>query len=292
MGAVAVMDAYYPAGESCRRRTGKSVEKGDAMSYQEITSRQNPLVRELQALRKSAKRRKEAGLFFIEGARLCKDAADSGLEVAALLVTEQALAQYEEYLSAVIPGAQAVYVVKPHVAAALSDTQHPQGVFASCRMPPQAPALAAGKILVAEQLQDPGNMGTILRTAEALGIDQVALLGTCCDIFAPKLLRASMGAVFRQPIAYFADLAALMPALQALGTATYAAVADAGALPVNRVRFPERTAVFIGNEGNGLSQAAIQACDALVTIPMAGRAESLNAAAAAAILMWNVTVTS
>ena len=137
-------------------------------------------------------------------------------------------------------------------------------------------------------MQDPGNLGTILRTAEALGIGRVVLLGDCCDPLSPKALRASMGAVFRLGLSLEPSRQGLFSRLRGEGFRLLASVPDSAALPVTEVDFSQGPcAVFIGNEGNGLSQETIAQCRR-VTIPMAGRAESLNASAAATILLWEM----
>lgn len=149
-------------------------------------------------------------------------------------------------------------------------------------------AAGGGSCAVLEDLQDPGNLGTILRTAEALGIGRVVLLGDCCDPLSPKALRASMGAVFRLGLSLERSRQGLFSRLRGEGFRLLASVPDSAALPVTEVDFSQGPcAVFIGNEGNGLSQETIAQCQR-VTIPMAGRAESLNASAAATILLWEM----
>lgn len=255
-----------------------------------ITSRQNKTVRDAGALLSSPEERRRRGEFLCEGARLCQDAARSGVEVVRCFVTEQAMEKYARYLEPVLAVSGESYLIADHVAGLLSDTRHPQGVFCQCRwprglgdLPQEGPSLA-----VLEELQDPGNLGTILRTAEALGVEQVILLGDCCDPLSPKALRASMGAVFRLKIGLEADSQALCSRLEQRGYGLLASVPDSSALPVTEVDFAgQRYAVFIGNEGNGLRAETISRCQP-VTIPMAGRAESLNASAAATILLWEM----
>ena len=172
------------------------------MEIREITSRQNKLVRRAAALGEDAAARREQGLFLCEGARLCQDAALSGVEVEACFFTRRGEERYGQYLQPVLERAREAYRVEDHVAQLLSSTKNGQGVFCLCRRPEGLGAGLSGRelsgpCLVLEQLQDPGNLGTVLRTAEALGVGQVFLLGECCDPLSPKVLRASMGAVFR-----------------------------------------------------------------------------------------------
>lgn len=206
-------------------------------------------------------------------------------------VTAQALEKYAAYLQPVLERARQSYLVAGHVAGLLSSTKSPQGVFCQCRWPQgllAGDAAGGGSCAVLEDLQDPGNLGTILRTAEALGIGRVVLLGDCCDPLSPKALRASMGAVFRLGLSLERSRQGLFSRLRGEGFRLLASVPDSAALPVTEVDFSQGPcAVFIGNEGNGLSQETIAQCQR-VTIPMAGRAESLNASAAATILLWEM----
>ena len=144
------------------------------------------------------------------------------------------------------------------------------------------------RFVVLENLQDPSNMGAVFRSAEAFGLDGVILAGACCDVYAPKAVRAGMGAVFRMPLFLMPSGAEAAKLLNRNGILTAAAVVGRTALPPAHARLGAGCAVFIGNEGNGLSQECIQECQTLVTIPMAGRAESLNAAVAAGILIWEM----
>lgn len=253
------------------------------MKFQEITSRQNPLVREAAAIRKS---RKGTGLFFAEGARLCADAAESGITVLRLFFTPAAQEKYRAYLETAGAACAQCFRVSEPVAQLLSETRNSQGMFCLCREPAQAEPAFQGKILVLEQMQDPANLGTILRTAEALGIAQVLLLEKGPDPYGGKALRASMGAAFRMRPACYEDRDMLFQMLKKEGVKTFAAVPRGGGGFLQP--FPERAAVFVGNEGNGLKPETVNACDGKITIPMSGRAESLNAAAAAGILMWEM----
>lgn len=261
------------------------------MPYPKITSRQNPLVKAAAQLAASAQARREQGLFLCEGARLCEDCARSGVWIETCFFTQEAGQKYAGYLAAVLKAAREAYQVEGHVAQLLSTTKSPQGIFCVCKSP-AAHALGCtlgGPVLVLENLQDPGNLGTILRTAEALGVGQVSLLGDCCDPYSPKVLRASMGAVFRLSLAAEASAGQLVQALRGQGYRLHGAVPDRAAHPVTEMDFTKGAhALFIGNEGTGLTKETIALCDGLVTIPMAGRAESLNAAAAATILLWEL----
>ena len=255
-----------------------------------ITSRKNPSVQQAARLLSSAAFRQEQGMFLAEGARLCRDAVRSGLAVPAAYFTAKALEKYPAYAEEIRQAAQTVYVVEPHVAGLLSDTKSPQGIFCVCRIPglPEGLPPQARAALALENMQDPGNLGTVLRTAEALGVDGVVLGGACCDPFGPKALRASMGAVFRLPVLVEMDLPCALERWGRQGWRTMAAVPDTGAIPVTQADFSQPALVVVGNEGNGLTPETLQVCGERVTIPMRGRAESLNAASSAAILLWEM----
>ena len=153
-------------------------------------------------------------------------------------------------------------------------------------MPPQSAERPAQKVLALEAVQDPGNVGTVLRTADAFGIDLVVLLDGCADLYAPKTVRAAMGAVFRQP-AIVMDREAFVSFCRGQNLPLYGAALSSRAQDLRKLDL-SRAAVVIGSEGQGLSRTMLDACDGELIIPMTGEAESLNAAVAAAIVMWEM----
>ena len=161
----------------------------------------------------------------------------------------------------------------------------PQGVYAVCKIPESRFAIKPeGKYIGLWGLQDPGNVGTVIRTADALGMDGVVLSEGSCDLYSLKVLRAAMGSAFRLPV-----LAAPMEAfLRESGLTSFASVVDASAPSILDTRFPPGCILLIGNEGNGLSKEQVSKCARRVTIPMKGRAESFNAAMAATIFIWEM----
>lgn len=253
-----------------------------------ITSRKNQVVKDAAAVAASASVRREKSLFFCEGARLCEDAALSGIEITVAFATEQAMDKYKGYIEKLAEKAADFYILEAHVAEMLSKTRNTQGVFCVCKIPGKKTPSYNGKSAVLENTQDPANVGTIMRTAEALGIKELILTGETCDIYSPKVIRASMGAVFRLPVFEIANTDKVFECFKEKGTVTYASLPADTANKAGSFIFPENAALFIGNEGMGLSDKAIENCDKKITIPMLGRAESLNAAAAAAILMWEM----
>lgn len=251
-----------------------------------ITSRENPRVKRACALRDSEKQRAAARLFFAEGPKLCLELA-RGCRAAELYATAPALA-HTPALAGLGP---AVVEITQPVAEKLAGTRSTQGVFALFETPATDPApllATARRILALEGVQDPGNVGTLLRSAAAFGFDAVLLGPGCAAPFSPKVLRASMGAAGRLPLGVCADLPAALGALRGRGVACLAA-ALYKARPLDAVgtQFPGGVCVVIGSEGQGLSDAAIAACSAAVRIPMTDRVESLNAGVAGSILLWH-----
>ncbi len=257
-----------------------------------IKSRKNEEIKLAAKLVDSALFRREKGMFVVEGARLCRDAALSNIEIVSAYFTGTAQTKYNDYITQIIQECRSYRLIEEHVADALSATKHNQGVFCVCRIPEQHHSMmdmkALGTYIALEQIQDPANLGSVLRTAEALGVSGVLFLGDCCDIYSPKALRSSMGAIFRLPFYIEKDTSFAIKELKRKTFAVFAAVPSEQAQSVLETDFSKPTVMLIGNEGNGLSQTAIDACDACVTIPMMGRAESLNAASSAAILMWEM----
>lgn len=156
-----------------------------------ITSRNNQMIRDAARLTSSAESRREQGLFLAEGARLCCDAAKSGVTIKTLFFTQQANEKYSDYLNDIFPVAEQSFEVEPHVAALLSETKTTQGIFCVCAMPSNSHEAADmpsdRHYLALENIQDPANLGAVLRTAEALGIGGVLLAGNCCDVYSPKV---------------------------------------------------------------------------------------------------------
>lgn len=257
-----------------------------------ITSKENHQVKLWKQLSNDGKARKKQALFACEGARLCADAALSGVCISAVLYTADAAKTYQDRLQTVLDVAENAYEITPQIANFMADTQSTQGVFCICKM--QKRVLSAtelqvnGRYLALEDVQDPSNLGAVIRTAEALGMDGILLSTGCCDVYSPKVLRGSMGGVFRQQILHTADMTETAVSLRNAGLHTYACVPADTATPIFKLALGNGCVCFIGNEGNGLKQSTIDACELSVTIPMAGRAESLNAAMAAGIVMWEM----
>ncbi len=255
----------------------------------EITSRDNRMIKDYRRLSSDAKYRRESGLFVAEGARLCGDAVRSHILIETALITVHARRQYPDIVAQVEGAARQTADIPDALAAYLGDTDTPQGIFCICRIPHSEHAPDVGCCYAAlERIQDPGNLGTMIRTAEAFGLGGVLLSDGCCDPYSPKVLRSSMGGVFRLPLIAVGALAERLLQLHAAGFRSYACVVDRDAASVQKTAFPRGSICVIGNEGSGLLPETVAVCSERVTIPMAGRAESLNASMAAGIVFWEM----
>ena len=253
-----------------------------------IESKSNDKIKAAQKLVSSASFRLEMREFFLEGVRLCSDAAESGVRIKRCFFTENAREKNSERVSEVIECAENAYLISDEIAQKLSDTKSPQGVFAVCAMPSEEGFTPKeGKRYVAlENIQDPSNLGAIVRTAEALGLDG-AVLCSCCDPYNPKAQRAAMGSLLRLPLLITKDMGEVIEECEKKGINVLATVPDSRAEKITDTDMSHGVMAVIGNEGNGVTQATKAKCR-LVTIPMLGRAESLNASMAAAIVMWEM----
>lgn len=247
-----------------------------------ITSTANKQVKELLQLSKKAKARKENGVFVAEGLRMVSETPAELIEK--VYVSESFLLQGERKL----PSAP-TEVLSDHVFTAVSDTSTPQGVLAVVKMPHYEEKdlfqKANGLFLVLETIQDPGNLGTMFRTAEGAGVSAIVLNGSCADLFQPKVVRSTMGSIYRVPFLVTEDLPLTVSKMKANGIHCYAAHLK-GKVDYTGGQYEKASAFFIGNEGNGLSEELAAQADTLIRIPMGGKLESLNAAMAAGILMY------
>lgn len=252
-----------------------------------ITSLANPRIKNVSVLQKKAKERSAQRLFVIEGKKLFFEVLrDAPEAVAEVYVTKEYAADPGQ--SAALAGLPCE-VVSQAVMRTMADTLEPQGILALVRMPEyDFEALwnsGDGLWLALENLRDPGNLGTILRTAEAAGVLGVILSRESVDIYNPKVVRSTMGAVFRVPHFYVEDFIGKLKNLKKDGATLYAAHL-AGTAGYDEPDYGGRSVILIGNEANGLSGESSACADCLVRIPMQGKAESLNASVAAALLMY------
>ena len=247
------------------------------MTEQRITSRKNPLLQQVKKLLSSRKAREEAGLFAADGVKLLAEAVRwyPGLDTVIL----------SDGVHADVPESVRLFRVPEDVMASISPMESPQGALFLCRLPEKKAYVPQPGCLLLDGIQDPGNLGTILRTADALDIP-VTLLEGCADPYSPKTVRASMGAVFRtQPVkADWAEVKAACAEAQ-IPVAVTALSRRAKDLRNADLR---SMAVVIGSEGQGVRREILESADGELIIPMNKRCESLNAAVAAAIVMWQM----
>lgn len=242
-----------------------------------ITSRKNPLLQQVKKLLSSRKERENAGLFVADGTKLLQEAARfyPGLDTVIL----------SDGVGAEVPSHVRVVRVPEDVMASVSPMEAPQGAVFLCRLPEKQPVVAKAPMLLLDGIQDPGNLGTMLRTADALQVPVVLLEG-CADPYSHKVVRASMGAVFRTPVVQttWREVSAVLrqAAIPVAVTALSDRAFDIRRAPVQNM------AVVIGSEGRGVRPEILAAADRELIIPMNGHCESLNAAVAAAIVLWQM----
>ncbi len=256
-----------------------------------IKSKDNKTVKYISKLINNAKFRKEEGRFVVEGVRLCSEVLKNNALVDIFVISVSAAEKYPDLVNEIKNIAKTTIFVENRIFSSLSDTKTPQGVLCVVKTLDKQSHFDKirknGIILALDNIQDPSNLGTILRSADALGVDGVVLSRDCCDVFSPKVVRGSMGAVFRVPFMITDDLAGFVKEFNSYG-ASYACVLDDTAVTVNKTRFERPSLSVIGNEGNGISFDVINACSNKLYIPMHNNAESLNAAVAASIIMWEM----
>lgn len=246
-----------------------------------ITSRANPLMQKVKKLKDDRKLRRKEGLFLCDGVKMLEEAIKWHADIETVIFSEGL-----EHTA--VPDGVRIAVVPEDLMRSISPMDAPQGALFLVRAPKlTAPEVLPGKrYLVLDGLQDPGNVGTILRTADAFGCDGLLLVNHCADPFNPKTVRATMGAIFRTPV-WEVDANELLPLLTRSGLklAATALREDTVSLPDAAL---ERCAVIIGSEGKGVCDALLARCDTTVRIPMEPTCESLNAAMAAAVVLWEL----
>lgn len=244
-----------------------------------IRSRDNPQVKRWSRLARESRARREEGRAIVEGPHLLQAFLDRGFAPAAVLATEEALARPEVDRLVRASGKTPV-LLSPGVFRSIADVESPQGIAAEIAIP--APRLVKGDCVFLEGVQDAGNVGAILRSAAAFGIEGVALDRACADPWSPKVLRAGMGGHFALSIQQVPDLA---DALEAFSAGLVCAVASGGK-PLRATRLPARVGWIFGSEGGGVSEPLRARAAHQVTIATAPGTESLNVAAAAAVCFY------
>lgn len=247
-----------------------------------ITSVSNPQIKQVVNLQTRAKVRNEQDLFVVEGQKMVEELPQSCLVKVFCSESFQKNPKNVNFLKK-LPAEIVPDVVFRH----MSDTQTPQGILAVARKQHYTleNLLGGGPVLVLESIQDPGNLGTMLRTGEGAGIAGILANRETVDRFNPKVVRSTMGSIYRVPYVVADDLGEALKTLKKRGFLLYAAHLK-GKADYTRMTYPERTAFLIGNEGNGLTDELAAMADEYIRIPMEGKVESLNAAIAATLLLY------
>ena len=251
-----------------------------------INSTSNKQVKRVINLRDKAKARREEGVYVAEGLRMCREYKPDDVEI--LYITESFGKQEEN--KKWLRGFK-FEIVTDEVMHYMADTKTPQGVLAvakqkKCTMEDILKKTSTPKlIMILENIQDPGNLGTIVRTAEGAGVTGIVMSQDCVDMYNPKVVRSTMGAAYRVPFCYVDDLAEEVKQMKEAGICTYAAHLE-GKNSYDEEDYRKASAFLIGNEGNGLRDEVADQAQVYIRIPMKGQVESLNAAVATAILTF------
>lgn len=249
-----------------------------------ILSRDNKNIKLAMKL-KNKKYREAEGKFLIEGIRFVEEAINEN--VVEFLLFSQKLYTNNDF-DRVMENACVKYEVEDSVLKELTETETPQGIMAVVKKKNyRLQEVTDGMIIIADGVQDPGNLGTIIRTCDAAGAAAVVLAKGTVDVYNDKVLRATMGSIFHIPVIQAEDFKQLIEELQIKNFKIYATSLE-GSENIYTTRFGERAAVIIGNEANGISEEHLELADKKIKIPMPGRAESLNAATAASIITYEI----
>lgn len=253
-----------------------------------ITSKDNDNIKLITSLFSSKKVRKANNLFAVEGLTLVLEAFEGNYKIEKIFLTERFFTKHKEKINGILSEVKQSYFICDSIADKITETTTPQGVFAIFQSKPDGinTIEEKGQYLILNQLQDPGNIGTIIRSAQAFGIDAIIMSEDCPDIFSSKIIRASMGGIFKQKI-ISCNIFEIIHKIKALGMPVYATSLSDIAKPISEINLKQPCAVILGNEGNGISEQVIQECDESFLIPILS--QSLNVSIAASIVAWEMT---
>lgn len=257
----------------------------------EITSLKNPLIKEIKSLYRKKERIKNSS-FIIEGIKIIQEAINYEYPIRNIIYTDRLLNTKDgmEFYESII-GLDNITYVPDNIFKEISDTENPQGILAIARFEYKTIEQIHKKeklfLLLLDGLQDPGNMGTIIRTADAFNIDGIIITSGSVDPYNPKVVRATMGSIFRVPLYYTSDGLSELTSLRDKNIKIYSTSLE-GSIPIYNANFKESIVLIVGNESKGVSDDYYSLSDKLIKIPMPGNAESLNAGVAASIIMYEV----
>ena len=273
------------------------MKNNDIFCVETITSKTNSTIVKIAKLL-DKKYRKEESLFVCNGVKLIEEAFKFNARIKYIVLNNDVV--FEEKVIDIIKKIKAlgtsILCVSENVFLKLTDEKAPQGVIFVCEYFSEKHTFSTiakncdsgEKVLVLESLRDPGNLGTIIRNAAAFGVDRLVLSSDCADIYSPKVVRAAMGAVFKLKIDVVSDLKATLLGMKNGGYNLLGAALEKDSLLLGEYSLKPSDAVIIGNEGHGISSDVLSLCDNTLLIPMCDNTESLNAAMAATIIMWEL----
>lgn len=264
--------------------------------WQYLSSKSNSLVVKITKL-KDKKYRKSEGLFRFDGIKLFEEAANNFAPIRYVFVSESASERFKDVVEKYNLNA-VLYILSDEVFSKITDEQSPEGIVTVCTELDNvtkvedysilAREYKSRSVLMLESIRDTGNMGTILRSVKAFGIDALVVSSDCADLYNSKTVRAAMGALFTQKVFEVDNMALAVTAFRENGARVFAAALQKEAKKLGSFELKKGDAILIGNEGHGLSKDAIDACDECVYIPMESGSESLNASIAASVCMWEL----
>ncbi len=252
----------------------------------QLTSTNNPIIKQLKNLQQK-KHRKEENAFLIEGVRLVNDAIENGIIPETLLIHQDKIDRFSNIITCCQDKAD-IFIVSDAIIQALSLTEAPEGIVAKVKTASMCKNddFNNHPALVLDGVQDPGNLGTIIRTANAAGIKDIYLLGANVDVYNPKVVRSAMGAIFFVNFHFYSDATELYSHLRSNGyVICVTTLSDSNYYTLD---LPKKIALVMGNEGNGVSEQSLKNADHYLTLPMSERAESLNVAVCTGILIFDI----
>ena len=257
---------------------------------QRITSKDNKKIKLLSKLLSSQKERNESGLFVLEGLRLIEDALKSGCEISEIYLIESFLPKFREKIYPLAKENCEIYIIDDFILPKVSDTKTPQGISAVAKggiVMDKLPSDMQNGCLLLASLQDPGNVGTLIRSSAAFSLSCVIVTDDCPNITSPKVLRSSMGSIFKIPVVRYKDEFEALKALKERNIPVFAAYLGEDSIKLENVPLC-KGCIAIGNEGNGLKSDFASLCDKKIIIPIDENSESLNAAVAGSIFAWEL----
>ena len=258
----------------------------------QITSKENQNIKNFIRYSNEKKIRNRDGVFTLEGMNLITEAFEENVNVKSVFLSTSFMEKHSGTVSFLLEKNTLLYEIPDEIGKRMSQTQMPQGIFAIAKKVDKPLFLDTiyneGKYLALYDVADPGNLGTIIRTADALGMNGIILSKDCCDLYSPKVIRSTMGSLFRVPLLHVNDFSALLSDLNQNSVFTVASSVHKNAVALNTYSFSNPAVLFIGNEARGLPEEIADHCVNRLTIPMGERTESLNVAMAAGILMWEM----